>query len=80
VVQAILHIEPTEFSMKRLLVSGFVAAALLAAATTMLWSRSYRSAADAGLSQNAQTAANVNKLPVEEFEDMSLVFSSGTKR
>ena len=66
--------------MKRLLISGFVAAALLAAATTVLWSGSYHSAADAGLSQNVQTAVGVNKLPVEEFEDMSLVFSSGTKR
>ena len=35
VVQATLHIEPTEFSMKRLLISGFVAVALLAVATTM---------------------------------------------
>ena len=66
--------------MKRLLISGFVAAALIAAATTMLWSGSYRSAADARLSQNVQTAVDVNKLPVQEFEDMSLVFSSGTKR
>ena len=70
----------TEFSMKRLLISGFLAAALLAAATTMLWSGSYRSAADVGQLQKSQVAVDVNKLPVEEFEDMSLVFSSGTKR
>jgi hypothetical protein len=27
-----------------------------------------------------QTAAGANKLPIEEFEDMSLVYSTGPKR
>jgi hypothetical protein len=65
--------------MKRLLISGFVAVALLAAATTMLRSRSYHSAAEAGLSQNSQFMTAVGTLPTQEFEDMSLVFSNKAK-
>jgi hypothetical protein len=30
--------------------------------------------------QELHTAAGVNKLPIEEFEDQSLVFSTATKR
>jgi hypothetical protein len=84
VVQATLHIEPTEFSMKRLLISGFVAVALLAVATTL---RSHsiisadRSTVTTGvaLSKKSPAAAGVTRLPIEEFEDMSLVFSTPTK-
>jgi hypothetical protein len=84
VVQATLHFEPTEFSMKRLLISGFVAVALLAVATTL---RSHsiisadRSAVTTGVasSKKSPAIAGVNKLPIEEFEDMSLVFSTPTK-
>jgi hypothetical protein len=83
VVQAALHIEPTEFSMKRLLISGFVAVALLAVATTL---RSYSISSDrslvttgVALSKKSPAAAGVTRLPIEEFEDMSLVFSTPTK-
>jgi hypothetical protein len=84
VVQATLHIEPMEFSMKRLLISGFVAVALLAVATTL---RSHsimsteRSTVTTGvaLSKKSPAAAGVTRLPIEEFEDMSLVFSKPTK-
>jgi hypothetical protein len=82
VVQATLHIEPTEFFMKRLLISGFVAVALLAVATTM---RSYsissdRSFVTTGVAlKKSPAAAGVTRLPIEEFEDMSLVFSTPTK-
>ncbi len=84
VVEATLHIEPTEFSMKRLLISGFVAVALLAVATTL---RSHsimstdRSAVTTGVasSKKSPAIAGVNKLPTEEFEDMSLVFSAPAK-
>jgi len=70
--------------MNRLMISGFVAVALLAAAITMLSSHSllgYRAAGTTGLasSQQRQTSA-VNKLPIEEFEDMSMVFSAPPKR
>jgi hypothetical protein len=82
-VQATLHFDPTEFSMKRLLISGFVAVALLAVATTL---RSYsisseRSLVTTGvaLSKKSPAAAGVTRLPIEEFEDMSLVFSTPTK-
>jgi len=84
VVQATLHIEPTEFSMKRLLISGFVAVALLAVATTM---RSHsifsteRSTVTTGvaLSKKSPASAGVTRLPIEEYEDMSLVFSTPAK-
>jgi hypothetical protein len=80
VLQATLHFEPAEFSMKRLLISGFVAVALLAVATTM---RSYsisseRSTVTTGvaLSKKSPASAGVTRLPIEEYEDMSFVFST----
>jgi hypothetical protein len=84
VLQATLHIEPTEFFMKRLLISGFVAVALLAVATTL---RSHsivsteRPTVTTGvaLSKKSPAAAGVTRLPIEEFEDMSLVFSTPAK-
>jgi hypothetical protein len=84
VVQATLHNEPTEFSMKRLLFSGFVAVALLAVATTMrshsiLSTDSSTVTTGAALSKRSPAAAGVTRLPSEEFEDMSLVFSAPTK-
>ncbi|MBR1274808.1 hypothetical protein [Bradyrhizobium sp. AUGA SZCCT0283] len=69
--------------MTRLLISGFVAVALLAVATTF---RSYSISNDhstvttgVALSKKSPAAAGVTKLPIEEFEDMSLVFSTPTK-
>ena len=82
VVQATLHIEPTEFSMKRLLISGFVAVALLAVATTLRshspWDDRSTITTGSASAKKSPAAADVSKLPVEEFEDMSLVYS--TKR
>jgi len=71
--------------MSRLMISGFVAVALLAAAITMLPSHSllgYRADKSTGLasSQQRQASTAANKLPIEEFEDMSLVFSAPPKR
>jgi hypothetical protein len=75
--------------MNRLMISGFVAVALLAAAITMLPSHSllgYRSAGATGETigmaspQQRQASTAANKLPIEEFEDMSLVFSATPKR
>jgi hypothetical protein len=69
--------------MKRLLIGAFAAVALFAAVTAMLRSRSTElSAGTAAMPslQELHTAANVNKLPIEEFEDMSLVYSTVTKR
>ena len=69
--------------MNRLIIAGFVAIAVLAAAITMLRRIrfGYRSAATTGMasSQQRQTSAAVNKLPIEEFEDMSLVYSAPPK-
>ena len=69
--------------MKRLLISGSLVIALLAAA--MLRSHSPAtdrpfSASDMTSLHKSQTATSANKLPVEEFEDMSLIFSTGPKR
>jgi hypothetical protein len=72
--------------MKRLMISAFAAFAavgLIAAATAMQWSHSSKlSAGTAAMPslQELHTAAGVTKLPVEEFEDMSLVYSTPTKR
>jgi hypothetical protein len=68
--------------MKRLMISTFAAVALIAAATTVLRWRSPsidRAAAIMSL-QELYAAPGVNKLPIEEFEDMSLVYSTATKR
>jgi hypothetical protein len=66
--------------MKRLIISGLAAVALLAAATTMLRSHSPSTDHTVGAVgktslQEPHTAAGVNKLPIEDFEDMSLVYS-----
>jgi len=64
--------------MKGLMISGFVAVALLAIATTMLWSYSSaggRTVRSAGVLQQVQNATDVNKLPTEEFDDQSMVYS-----
>ena len=68
--------------MKRLMISAFAAVALLAGATTMLWSHAPsidRPVGPAGMMslQELHAAAGV-KLPIEDFEDQSLVYS--TKR
>jgi hypothetical protein len=69
--------------MKRQMISALATIALVAAAAAMLRSHSTelsaRTAAMPPL-QELHTAASVNKLPNEEFEDMSLVYSSRTKR
>jgi hypothetical protein len=67
--------------MKRLMISGFAAVALLAMATPMLWSRSH-SAGHPGPVAAAtplQAAAGTKDLATEEFEDMSLVYSTAPK-
>lgn len=68
--------------MKLLMISGFAAVALLAAATTMLWSHSpsTKYPLATGDMKAPQAVAGVDKLPIEEFEDMSLVYSTVPKR
>jgi hypothetical protein len=70
--------------MKRLLFSGFVAVALLAIATTLRShsiNSSDRSTVTTGvaLSKKSPAAAGVTRLPIEEYEDMSLVYSAPAK-
>ena len=67
--------------MKRLMISGFAGVAMLAAATTMSQSHSpatNRAAVTAGMMsvRELHAAAGGNKLPIEEFEDQSLVYSN----
>ena len=64
-------------------ITGFVAVALLAAATTAATMRSRSPSTDrpiesAGMMLFKELTADVNKLPIEDFEDQSLVYS--TKR
>ena len=64
--------------MKRLVITTFAAVALFAAMTAMLWSPSTKlSAGTAAMpSLNQVHIAAANKLPIEDFEDMSLVYST----
>ena len=67
--------------MKALMISGFAAIALLAAATTLLWSHSVSAdrhvRASSGMSvQQLHATPEVNKLPTEEFNDMTFVYSA----
>jgi hypothetical protein len=74
-----------EVPMKRPMICALAAVALLAVATIMLQSRSAatsRPSETAGMMslQELYAAAGVNNLPIEEFEDQSVVFSATTKR
>ncbi len=69
--------------MKRLMISAFASVTLFAAATAM--QRLPRTELSAGPPampslQELHTAAGVNKLPIEDLEDMALVYSTVTKR
>ncbi|MBR1268146.1 hypothetical protein JQ629_11565 [Bradyrhizobium sp. AUGA SZCCT0222] len=70
--------------MNRLMISGFIAVALLAVTITMLPSHSLwgHRAGTTGLASSQQRSVSTaaNKLPIEEFEDMSFVFSHPPKR
>ena len=68
--------------MKQLMISAFAAVALIAAATTALRSNSPSAVRASGTisSQETNTAAGATKLPIEHFEDMSLVYSTPTTR
>jgi hypothetical protein len=73
-----------EVALKRLMISGLAAVALLALAATMLWSHSLPIGHTVGAENNAslqeRRPVDANKLVVEEFEDMTLVFSAPPKR
>jgi hypothetical protein len=71
--------------MNRLIIAGLFAIAVLGAATTVLRSHApaaSQAAATPGMasSQQRQNSTAVNNLPIEEFEDMSLVYSTAPKR
>ena len=68
--------------MKRLIISALAAVALVAAATHRVAVAHAAAVRAAGMmsSQEPHAAAGVNKLPIEDFEDMSLVYSTAPKR
>jgi hypothetical protein len=70
-----------EVPMKRLMISAVAAIALLAAATSMLRSHSPSVGRPAGMMplQELLTATDVNKLPIEDIDDQSLVYSKTRK-
>ncbi len=83
-VQTFLYIGTEwEVPMKRQMISALVTIALIAAATALQRSPSTelhaRTVAMPSL-QELHIAVGVNKLPIEDFEDMSLVYSTMTKR
>lgn len=67
--------------MKRLMISAVAAIALLAAATSMLRSHSPSVGRPAGMMslQELHKTTDVNKLPIEEIDDQSLVYSKTRK-
>lgn len=75
----------TEVPMKKHpTITGFVAAALLAAAAASIM-RSYSPSTDLPIASHGMVSfkeltAAVNKLPTEDFDDQSLVYSRGPKR
>lgn len=67
--------------MKRLMISAIAAIALLGAATGMLRSHSPSAARSAGMQslQELQSTTDVNRLPIEDIDDQSLVYSKARR-
>jgi hypothetical protein len=67
--------------MKRLMISATAAIALLAAATGMLRSHSSSAGRPAGMMslQELHKTTDVNKLPIEDVDDQSLVYSKARR-
>jgi len=71
--------------MKSLIISVITAIALATAATSIqrprsLWPNSHAAVAGFPSLQEMYSAANVNKLPAEDFDDRSLVYPRETQR
>ena len=73
--------------MKHLLFLAFAAVTVLATVTATTMLRSHSSPIDRAVGpsgmmslQELVAAAGANKLPIEEFEDQSLVYSNVTRR
>jgi len=67
--------------MMRLITSTFATVLLIGAATAALQWHSRSAARAEGMPslQELHSAAGVNKLPIGDFEDMSLVYSRATR-
>jgi hypothetical protein len=71
--------------MKRLMIATFAVVALVAATAATAMLRSPSTNLSAGTIampslHELHTAAGANKLPIEDYEDMSLVYSTGPIR
>jgi hypothetical protein len=71
--------------MKRLMISAVAVVGLLATAITVWPSHSPATGFSVGTAgmmsvQQLHAAAGVNKLPTEEYEDLSVVYSAAPKR
>jgi hypothetical protein len=71
--------------MMRIMISAFAVIALIAVATTLLYSRSASIELSAGTAAmpsllELHTMAGVNKLSAQDIEDQSLVYPSAEKR
>lgn len=67
--------------MKRLMISGLVSAALLAVATGAMRSHSHSDGATVGAaSRDGASVTPTSQLPVQDFDDRSLVFPRDVRR
>jgi hypothetical protein len=71
--------------MMRLMITALTVVAVIAVASTLLWSRSSVIELSAGTAAmpsllELHAAAGVHKLPVQDIEDQSLVYPSAEKR
>jgi hypothetical protein len=67
----------------RLMMSAIAAIALIAVAPSVLWPRApsiQLSTAAMPSLEEFHTIAGANKLPVQDIEDQSLIYPTGTKR
>jgi hypothetical protein len=66
--------------MKRIVISSIAVIAVLAAATSVLWSHSLSRNSTGTISPHEMHAKiGADKLPVQQFEDRSVVFSTPAK-
>jgi len=71
--------------MMRLMITALAAVAVIAVASTLLWSRSSVIELSTGTAAmpsllELHAAAGVHKLPVQDIEDQSLIYPTAEKR
>jgi hypothetical protein len=66
--------------MKQMMITTFAAVSLIAAATTALRLNSPFAVGPTGTTSLQERHSAAGVLPIEDFEDMSLVYATATKR